>query len=177
MSNDDEVMVVFTGKSLDACLNAGGTQSWVLNPVHAKHCKYAILCQNAYAVGDWADPKAPHQTAFMIGRISDVVQSTEHPDERWLVKFEEYAPLDIPEFWKGWRNPVRYLKLQELPKELLLSLDNMQFEPMPEAPERAPKSESEQLQAAERLTLPEAKKALAATFGLKPEDIEIIIRG
>jgi len=54
-----------------------------------------------------------HGTAFMIGRISDVVPSTE-TEGRWLVKFDEYARLDIPSFWQGWRNPVRYTTLEEL---------------------------------------------------------------
>jgi hypothetical protein len=69
----DEVMVIFTGKSLEQCFEVGGTQSWVLSPAHARRCKYAILCQNAYAEGDWAEGKEPHGKAFMIGRIAELL--------------------------------------------------------------------------------------------------------
>lgn len=169
---NEEVMVIFTGKSAESCLKVSGTQSWVLEPRHAKRCKYVVLCQNAYAEGEWADGREPHGTAFMIGRVSDVVPSTE-VEGRWLVKFDEYARLDKPNFWKGWRNPVRYFKTLE---ELSLSIDELHFETVPiiEEPEKA---EIKPLQASGKLTIAEAKKALAETFGVSPDAVEITIHG
>lgn len=167
----DEVMVIFTAKSVETCLEVGGTQSWVLDRAHAKRCKYAILCRNAYT--DWGDGKEPHGTAFMIGRISDVVPSTE-TEGRWLIKFDEYARLDMPNFWQGWRNPVRYTTFEELS----FSLDGVRFKPMPEVSEEELRTtEPPRTGKPERLTIAEAKKALAATFGVKPDAVEIIIHG
>jgi hypothetical protein len=166
----DDVMVIFTAKTVKTCLGVGGTQSWVLDRAHARRCKYAILCRNAHT--DWGDGKELHGTAFMIGRISDVVPSTE-TEGRWMVKFDEYAHLDIPGFWQGGRNPVRYTTLEELS----FSFDDVRFEPVPEVIEEPQSIESPRTGTPDRLTIAQAKKALAATFGVKPEAVEIIIRG
>lgn len=168
MAND--VMVIFTAKSVETCLEVGGSQSWVLNRAHAKRYKYAILCRNAHT--DWGDGKEPHGTAFMIGRISDVVPSTE-TEGRWLVKFDEYARLDIPNFWQGWRNPVRYTTLEELS----FSLNDVPFEPMPGVVDEPKTIKHTSKEMPVNLTIADAKKALAATFGVKPEAVEIIIHG
>jgi len=167
---DNEAIVVFTAKSVETCLEVGGTQSWVLNRANAKHCKYAILCRNANT--DWGDGKEPHGTAFMIGRISDVVPSTEN-EARWLVKFDQYARLDKPNFWQGWRNPVRYTTLEELS----FTLDDILFEQMPKIREESKKGGPSRTGSPGKLTIIEAKKALAFTFGVKPEAVEIIIHG
>lgn len=163
-------MVIFTAKSVETCLEVGGSQSWVLNRANAKHYKYAILCRNAHT--NWGDGKEPHGTAFMIGHISDVVPSTETAG-RWLVKFDEYARLDIPDFWQGWRNPVRYTTFEELS----FSLNDITFEQMPAVIEEPNKTVCLNMETPDRLTIADAKKALAATFGVKPEAVEIIIHG
>lgn len=168
---NDEVMVIFTAKSVEVCLEVGGSQSWVLKPARARLCKYAVLCRNAHHEF-LRGGKEPHGTAFMIGRVSDVVPSTE-TDERWLVKFDEYAVLDIPDFWKGWRNPVRYTTL----KELALSLDDVRFEPMPEIAEKPAQAKPVPSHLSGTLTIADAKKGLALAFGVKPEAVEIIIHG
>ncbi len=167
---DDVVMVIFTAKSLEVCLGVGGSQSWVLDRAHARRCKYAVLCRNAHT--DWGDGKEPHGTAFMIGRLSDVVPSTE-TDGRWLVKFDKYARLDIPDFWQGWRNPIRYTTL----KELALSLDDVHFEPMPEIAEQSEEAKPAPSHLSGKLTIADAKEGLAITFGVKPDAVEIIIHG
>jgi hypothetical protein len=166
----DEVMVIFTAKSVETCLEVGGTQSWVLDRAHAKRCKYAVLCRNANT--DWGDGKEPHGTAFMIGRVFDVVPSTE-TDGRWLVKFDEYARLDMANFWKGWRNPVRYTTLEDLS----LTLDDVHFEPMPEIASPTEKAAQKPTQLSGCLTIADAKKGLAMTFGVEPTAVEIIIHG
>ena len=171
---DKKVLLIFTGKSLKQCLQAGGTQSWALNRANARHCKYAVLCQNAYADGSWAEGNEPHGSAFMVGRISDVVPSREEGNEgRWLVLFDEYAQINIPNIWQGWRNPVRYTTFEELS----LKLDDMHFEPMPSAPEENRTIESPSREKIISLTIQEAKEGLAAKYGVKPEAIEVIIRG
>jgi hypothetical protein len=170
----EEALVVFTAKSVEAILEVGGTQSWKLDRGHAKRCRYAILCRNAYT--DWGDGKEPHGAAFMIGRIADVVPTAEN-DGRWVVTFDQYARIDLPNIWKGWRNPVRYSTL----KDLGVSLEGIQFQPMPLIDDDAkakqdtfphPENGSEA-----RLTIAEAKQGLAKTFGVLPDAIEITIRG
>lgn len=48
-----------------------------------------------------------------MGRISDIVPSIEKQD-RWLIKFDEIARTDIPNVWRGWRNPVHYTNFEAL---------------------------------------------------------------
>lgn len=168
----EKVMAVFTAKSVERCLKSGGTQSWVLDRANAKQCRYAVLCRNAHS--DWGDGNERHGTAFMVGRICDVVPATEK-EGRWLVKFDEYAIIDTPEVWKGWRNPVRYTTFEELG----LSLDQIRFQPMPNVTEEIVNQEaspSNSCGTGANLSIAEAKKGLAATFGVKPEAIEITIR-
>ena len=86
-----------------------------------------------------------------------------------MIAISEFARINYPDLWDHGRNPVRYASLEELG----ISLDGLEFQPM--------QTRGEPLAATERcptmLTIAEAKKALAATFGVKPEDIEITIRG
>jgi len=170
----EEVLAVFTAKSVEACLEVGGTQSWKLDRGHAKRCRYAILCRNAYT--DWGDGKEPHGTAFMIGQIADVVPSTVE-DGRWLVTFDQYARIDLANIWKGWRNPVRYTTFEKLG----VSLEGIQFQSMPlveDNPEAKHGASSHREDGSQfRLTIAEAKQGLAKTFGVSPDVIEITIRG
>jgi hypothetical protein len=163
-----EVMMIFTAKSVKEMLRVGGTQSWVLDPVRAKQCEYAVLCRNAHT--DWGDGREPHGVAFMVGHIADVVPSTETRG-RWLVKFDKYVVVDVPGAWKGWRNPVRY------GNALPFSVEDLPFEPMPEPTDTVTVGALGSANTSKGLTIDEAKLGLAATFGVPPEAVEITIRG
>src|SRR2546423_11762013 len=168
----EEVLAVFTAKSVEACLEAGGTQSWKLDRGHAKRCRYAILCRNAYT--DWGDGKEPHGTAFMIGQIADVVPTAAN-DGRWLVTFDQNARIDLPNIWKGWRNPIRYTTFEELG----VSLEDVQFQPMPPVDDNPKAKHDASLHpeggSQSHLSIAEAKQGLAKTFGVSPDAIEITI--
>lgn len=162
----DDTLVILTAKSADTLFKSGGTQSWVLDRAHAKRCTYAVICQNAHS--DWGDGREPHGKAFMVGRIDDIIPSTETED-RWLVTFSEYALIDRPNAWGGWRNPVHYTTLEEIG----IDPTTLQFKPMPQpvipqAP--APGAPT-------RMTFSQAKEGLALAFGVPLEAIEITIRG
>jgi hypothetical protein len=167
----EEVIAFLTYKSVETCLSVGGTQSWALDRAHAMQCPYAVLCRNGKHP-DVEDNK-PHRTAFMIGRVLDVVPATESP-RRWLITFSEYAEIDLPNVWKGGRNPVSYTTLEDLG----VTLDGVTFKPMPQegGPSAQPERHPLPLPPT-TLTIADAKKALAATFGVKPEAVEITIRG
>lgn len=164
----EETLAILTAKSAQTILSVGGTQNWVLDRAHAKRCNYAVLCQNAHT--DWGDGKEPHGKAFMVGRVDDVVPSTESAG-RWLVTFSEYALIDKPEAWAGWRNPVRYTTLEELG----IDADSLRFKPMP--PVEKPKEIESATTRLQKLTIAQAKEGLARTFGVSPEAVEITIRG
>jgi hypothetical protein len=164
-----EAIVVLTAKSIERILKEGGTSSWRLGK-HARKCKYAVCTRNAYA--DWTEGPEAHQSAFLIGKVRQVVKSPDHED-RHLVQFSEYALVNIPDVWKGDRNPVKYSTLEELGIDPLA----LSWEPMPTIVESSTAVEEANSPASLPLTISEAKKGLALTFGVPPEAIEITIRG
>ena len=80
----------------------------------------------------------------------------------------------MPSVWQHWRNPVRYTSLTELG----IDVSTPTFKPMPERQHSVESQRAAGAAADEgRLTIAEAKRRLAAPFGVKPEAIEIVVRG
>jgi hypothetical protein len=125
-----------------------------------------------------------HHTAFLVGKISDVVpckptpENEEASENRFLIAFSEFARVDIPDFWTGVRNPVNYRSAEDLG----IDFSMLKWEPMPapqsaSAPVVETPSAAQQKATVSALTIAEAKKGLALTFNIPPEAIEITIRG
>jgi hypothetical protein len=175
MTESRDTIVVFTARSLERILREGGSQAWVLNPVNARQCRWLVCTQNRHNPDhEFSDATEPHGAAFLIGKISGVVRA---PDEgagdRWMVTISQYARISVPGVWNHRRNPVRYASLDELG----INLNEIQFIPMPEAADYPPSLASRPGGPAALLTIAEAKKELATAFGVKPEAVEITIRG
>lgn len=179
------VVVVMTARGPERILREGGSQAWVLNPSNAKKHEFLVTVQNRHN-GAWGGASEPHGTAFLIGRISDVVPSTEEGSEgRYLIRISEYARINVTCGWKG-RNPVRYTTLDEL----AIELDGIKFLPMPSVKtmeeemgeeisaecEPVPSAAPDLPTKRTFLTIPEAKEGLAATLGVTIDKIEITIK-
>ena len=142
---------------------------------HARHCPFAICTRNANA--DWVEGPEAHHSAFLVGKIRDVVpclptaENKEAPENRYLIQFSKFARVNIPEIWKGDRNPVKYATLEDLG----IDPSTLKWETMPEQSEK--KNTLPKTPSGLGLTLAEAKKGLALTFGVPPDAIEITIRG
>lgn len=182
---EEEAVVVFTARSPERIVNEGGSQAWVLNAARAKQCTWLICTQNRHNRDhDFSDATQEHGAAFLVGKVSGVKETEEESEDgrkRWLVTISEYALINVPNFWEHDRNPVRYLSRSELEKKGI-KLDELEFKPMPaHAPEPTAATfvmptQSAMPGAVVPLTIAEARKGLAATFGVKPEAIEITIR-
>jgi hypothetical protein len=164
----ENVLQVLTYKGIQTILETGGTQSWALDRARAMKCEYAVLCRNANTRE--AEGKEAHGSAFMVGRIGDVVPSTE-TEGRWLVLFSEYAVINVAEQWEG-RNPVHFYTTDDYGSDI--DFATLKWEPMPD---HATPVSAAQASAKKGLTIGEAKTGLAQTFGVDPSDIEITIRG
>jgi hypothetical protein len=162
--------VVLTAKSVERILEEGGTSSWRLDRNHARQCPYSVCTRNANA--DWTEGSEAHHSAFLIGQVSDVVPSTDY-EGRYLIKFSEFARVDIPNVWKGDRNPIRYSTLEELG----IDSSGLHWEPMPSPKEHSKSRGIRPLAGTVPLTMAAAKEGLALTFGVTPDAIEITIRG
>jgi hypothetical protein len=171
---EKNTIIVFTARSPERIVDEGGSQAWVLNPARAKLCKWLVCTQNRHNPDhEFSDATEEHGSAFMLAEISAIAASTERPD-RWIIEISRFARINVPDVWEHWRNPVRYTHLSDLG----IDPDKLKFEPMRDMKDEPakPKASAPGWPPA-TLTIPEAKKALAATFGVKPDAVEITIRG
>lgn len=154
-----KVVSVFTFKSVETILAARGTQSWVLNRANASACKYVVCCRNGNS--DATEGNEPHGSAFMVGRIRDVLPSTE-TQGRWLIEMSEYAVFEspVPDQHEG-RAPVRYYDEEEYEGDI--DFDKLKWLSMP-----VPNNE--------QLTIAGAKAALSTSLGVPESAIEITIK-
>lgn len=150
-----DVISVLTYKSVETILTVGGTQSWALDRNRAARCDYVVICRNAKT----RDPEGPegHGTAFMVGKVKDVVPSTE-TEGRWLIQISEYALVDWPDEWEG-RNPVAYWTDDDYED---VDFKTLNFQPL----EKPPRG----------LTIAEAKAGLALGLNVPESSIEIVVR-
>jgi hypothetical protein len=169
--DDQFAIVVFTSETVQTILSHGGTGDWVLSPKTAGTCKYVVCCRKPA----WNNKKEgiAHRAAFLIGIIAGLNKQPDSENDRgqprFLIELSEYATFERAEVWKEGRNPVSYKTLG------VLGIDprRLKFKPMPI---RTPSAKSEAT-GGTPMTIAEAKKALAVSFGVSPDDIEITIRG
>jgi hypothetical protein len=177
MNTAEDTVVVFTARSPERIVREGGSQAWVLNPARAKQCTWLVCTQNRHNPDhEFSDATEPHGTGFLLGRISAIRKSTGPGDEaRWIIAISEFARINVPDAWDHGRNPVRYTSLDELG----INLEGVAFQPMPHQGDEPPPAERPAHEVAPGgvLTIAEAKRQLAVAFGVKPESVEITIRG
>jgi hypothetical protein len=168
--DDQDAIVVLTSETVEAILSRGGTGDWVLSPKKAGTCKYVVCCRKLA----WNNKKEgiPRRAAFLIGLISGLGKKLDSENARnqprFLIELSEYATFEKADAWKEGRNPVSYKTLRALG----IDLRGLKFKPMP-----LPASAKSEGPGGAPMTIAEAKKALAASFGVSPDDVEIIIRG
>ena len=157
----DDVISVLTFKSVDTILATEGTQSWALDRNRASKCRYVVMYRNSRT--RMPEGPEPHGKAFMVGKVRDVVPSTED-DGRWLIRISEYAVIPPCDEWEG-RNPVAYWTTDDFED---IDFEKLVFETVVSLPESA---------GVRPLTINEAKEALAKSLGVGVDQIEIIVRG
>lgn len=126
-----KIIVVFTGKSLKAMQEDGGSGHWTAKSDRIKDSDYVLMVRNDRE--KWADKvNAEHGQAFMIGKVSGCVLSHKHDDRR-VIKISEYSLLpdteNFKEAWskltKGQRFPVAYLNDTDLLTKLNLNIKDL----------------------------------------------------
>lgn len=157
---------MFTRKSADAILDQGGSGHWILNRRKARACQYVVCVRNAKSADVGAHE--PHGSAFLIGEIRDINRADvdSRGNHRSLIAFIKHARVNLPNVWQEWRNPVRYTTMEDLGIDVLSLSMHSHRVTLTTAKAKTPS-----------LTIFQAKQGLAATFGVDPEAIEIIIRG
>lgn len=169
-------IVVFTEVARDTILVTGGSGDWVLNPQRASQAKYLVCCRKSR--WDNMDDPTPNGAAFLVGRIKRLrpgikreAGAKKRDQQRYFIEISEYAAISKEGVWEEWRNPVRYDSLDKLG----ISARSLKFSPLPTS--RKSSRSADLSHPPRALTIAEAKKALAASFGVSPDDVEIHIRG
>ena len=180
---EEEAIVVFTARSPQRVIREGGSQAWVLNAARAKQSAWLVCTQNRHNRNhEFSDATEAHGSAFLIGKVSGVKETDEESADgkkRYLIAISEYALIDVANFWEHDRNPVRYLSRSELEKKGI-KFTALDFRPTPQRTAAAATEPAIQPKVPDvvvPLTIAEARKGLATTFGVNPEAVEITIRG
>ncbi len=168
-----DAIAVYTFKGRESILAHGGTSSWVLNRANARAFHWVVCTRNANDKS--AEGPEPHGSAFLVARIAEIVPSPEPGfEDRWLIRFSEYADVAVLDAWKGWRNPVKYTTLEELG----IDPSTLDLKSMPAgALTFSPADLALQEKSPFKLTIAKAKEGLANNFGVSPEAVHITIRG
>jgi hypothetical protein len=183
-SNDTTpCLAVFTCRGRDRVLSEGGSQAWRLSSKNATAMEYVICVQNRNL--DWGNASHTHGTAFLVGRISKVrsLPKNSDGDVRKIIEISEYADINVPDVWRGGRNPVAYMTLGDFG----LNLADLEFHSLPAPSKQVAKDapavhkdliheDDEASDDAMPLTINQAKRGLAASFGVDIDSIEIVIR-
>ena len=174
MEKQEDTIIVFTARSPERIIREGGSQAWKVAPAHARQMTYVVCTQNQHHPDhNFSDATEPHGSGFLVGRGLAVYRAPNEDDpDRYMLGFSEYARINVPHLWKG-RLPFRYTSLEALG----INPDNLDWQPMPQNGKEPPTEQPQPASSSAPLTIQEAKRQLAATFGVKPEAIEITIHG
>lgn len=193
----NESILVYTHRTIEFLTKLNGSTSWQLNPERAKQCEYVICVRNGSS--PLAENDFPKRSAFLIGKISNVVQSLNLPrdEHRYMIEFEEYAEISIPNVWQGWRSPVIYKNTNELGSELNIDFEGLEWVSVPsrdhdfiqkyfdhensfyESRDEVSMrfKEKKKLKSKKGLSITEAKNELSKYYEIEKENIEIVLRG
>ena len=189
----EESVIVFTYKDANTLLKFNGSQSWKLDSRRVSKCKYVICVNNAKH--PLSQNENNHRFAFLVGKIKEVSKALEtNLADRWIIEFSEYAEVQIPNFWKGLRNPINYIDTSKIN----INFVDLEFKKVPERDfhfisthiemenKFFDKSNSySQLDNKNKfdfkylngLSIEEAKIGLSKKYQIAPENIEIIMKG
>ena len=127
-----ESLIVFTHRSKELLLDLNGSLAWKIDPERARKCKYIVCARNTNH--GLADLDVPHSSAFLIGKVSGISPALNLPrdNDRWMVKFDEYAELNIPNAWDGQRWPVKYYETETLLNKFDIDSESLDWNKVPD---------------------------------------------
>ncbi len=174
MSTINSAVAVLTSRSKNEIIERGGTGNWVASPERITQKRYVVAIRNQRENAHWHQNDFDHGTAFLVGRISGIAETDESTADgrmRYVIEFDAYAEVDVPAAWGKSRNPVRFTTLDELG----INLDSIEFTSLADGARVQPAGTAPGND--NGLTFAEARRGLAAHYGVAPNNVEIVIRG
>jgi hypothetical protein len=179
---DTRCVAVFTARSPQRIVREGGSQAWSLDAARVRTLPFVVCIQNQNNPDrDFSDASEGHGSAFLVGRISDVVPSPEDlTSGRWMIQISEYSIIRNPKnVWQGWRNPVKYGSLEDFD----IDGSKLAFHSVAEiqrdmgVPPQQPTPPLADDGGSSPISIATAKRGLSTFYGVPPDAIEIVIRG
>ena len=198
-----ESILVFTHRSVEFLTKLNASTSWQLNQNRAMLCDYVICVRNANSA--LAEKDYPHGSAFLVGKISNVVQSLNLPrdEHRYMIEFKEYSEISIPNVWQGWRSPVIYKNNTDIESLYDIDFETLTWKQVPKRDieyvaeyfekenkfylsrdevstkfrQKKEIRQQEVFKPQEGLSIADAKKQISKYYEIPEEAIEIILRG
>ncbi len=180
-----EILTVLTFKSARHIVGDGGTQSWVVSQRRARRCAY-VVCVRHQQGPYKAEGNEPHKHAFLVGKVSGAVPSSESSD-RFRVEMSEYAIVDGPHIPLNSASPTQYF-----PSLSSIGIDeaSLQWKPMRALPDEdgsiprggVTTSEDAIQDVSTGGSIPamsvimQAKKLVADGLGVPLSSVEIVVR-
>ena len=166
----EDTLCIRTRDSLAKILSANNSAAWFLKVKRARAAKY-LVCVSI-------DPDHPQhkRRAFLVAEISEVTLDSSASQERsrYAICFQRYAllePLDQP-VMTGSQNPVRWGQLADF---ISVEAERLAWEDAPPKTRAYSYSTQEPREAQGGLSVEEAKRGLAARFGVPEGAITITI--
>jgi hypothetical protein len=160
-----DVLMVFTSKSLATMQQEGGSGNWAANKDRLRHAKWIVATRNEKS--NWAQGAEAHGSAFMIGKLSGIRPAPAPEQNRFVVSFDKYADLDVPNAWTGSRNPVTYTDLATLGVDPD-ALEWKEFHPRLSSDGASGLNEP-------ALVIDRARSMIAEAFSISPEAVKITV--
>lgn len=160
-----DAVMVFTSKSLETMRLEGGTGNWAAKEERLKHSKWIIATRNQKS--NWAQGEEPHGSAFLIGRVSGVKPAPAPEENRFVIGFDRYAELHIPNAWTNNRNPVAYTSLDALG----IDAERLEWKPFEIQEDGFPKDASNK----PRIVIDQARSMIARALSIDPEAVKITV--
>lgn len=174
---NDAAILVLTSRSVRRLQDEGGSRAWKLDPKRARKHGYLVCAWNSG--GEYANNRTDrqHGEAYLVAPITTVDPTPEEPG-RYIIRFSEFACINEVNAWPhGRRNPVTYTTLGALG----IDVDDLSFKSsQPQLPASTVGGVGVSQPAdpiAMPLTMDAAKRGLALHYGVRPDAIEIVIRG
>ena len=166
MKQDDEILFVLTPQGPGRIIEDAAVGPFVFDEKRARRAKLVVCAQTLERPGE--EPRAPHLSAFLLGKIRDIVPALEqeaNKPTRWLIRLSATAEINLPNAWTGSWNPIRYTTLSALG----IDQGGLDFT---ETRGNIAAASSETVGA---LTLEQARAGLAAALGVSPTRIRLTI--
>jgi hypothetical protein len=163
----DNVVMVFTSKSLETMKEEGGSGHWAASRSRIKHAKWIVATRNKKS--GWTQGNEDHGSAFLIGRVTGIKEAPAPESKRFVVLFDRYAEVNIPDAWTGNRNPVAYTDLEALG----INPDELEWKEFqgaasePQHPTRAGTAPS--------VVIDQARVMIAQALSISPEAVKITV--